>query len=127
MDKTLLVSLDLDTGAEILRILDEAGVKVNVALWAVLGEYGDWRLLLSSPRFAEADLRGSFRLVNRALDAAGFPIERKPSILPLAITDPLVKELRRIFRKARSVEGMRLGGQSIGDRWIEDGYVYRIS
>jgi len=25
------------------------------------------------------------------------------------------------------VEGMRLGGQLVGDRFIEDGYAYRIS
>jgi hypothetical protein len=35
--------------------------------------------------------------------------------------------LRRIFAKTKSVEGMRLGGQMIGDRFIEDAWVYRIS
>ncbi|SPE36536.1 conserved hypothetical protein [Candidatus Sulfopaludibacter sp. SbA3] len=46
-------------------------------------------------------------------------------ILPMA--DSFVKELRRLFGKTRSVEGMRLGGQLIGDRFVEDAYVYRIS
>jgi hypothetical protein len=44
-----------------------------------------------------------------------------------AMTDPFIKGLRRLFGKAKSAEGMRLGGQMIGDRFIEDGYVYRIS
>ena len=43
------------------------------------------------------------------------------------MADPFVRELRRLFGKARSVEGMRLGGQMIGDRFVEDAYVYRIS
>ena len=55
MGQALLVNVDLDAGAEILRIMDKAGVKVSVAAWVVLEEYGDWRLLLSS----------------RQLDAAG--------------------------------------------------------
>jgi hypothetical protein len=46
-------------------------------------------------------------------------------ILPMS--DPFIKGLRSIFGKAKSVEGMRLGGQLIGDRFIEDAYVYRIS
>jgi hypothetical protein len=42
------------------------------------------------------------------------------------MTDPFVRQLRRRFGKAKSVEGMRLGGQLFGDRYIEDAYVYRI-
>jgi hypothetical protein len=127
MDKALLVSMDLERGAEVLRILDEANLKVNVASWVVLEEYGDWRLLLCSRRFDEDGLRAAHGLVNRALVAAGFPIEDKPSILILPMTDPFVRTLRRIFAKTKSVEGMRLGGQQIGNRWVEDGYAYRIS
>jgi hypothetical protein len=41
--------------------------------------------------------------------------------------DPFIRELRRIFGKTKSVEGMRLGGQLIGDRFLEDAYVYQIS
>jgi hypothetical protein len=40
--------------------------------------------------------------------------------------NPLIRGLRRAFAKTASVEGMRLGGHSIGDVWIEDAYVYRI-
>jgi hypothetical protein len=37
--------------------------------------------------------------------------------------DPFIRELRNVFGKTASIEGMRLGGQSFGDRFIEDGYV----
>jgi len=43
------------------------------------------------------------------------------------MSDPFVRNLRRIFRKTKSVEGMRLGAQTIGDRWVEEAYVYRIT
>jgi hypothetical protein len=127
MGQALLVSIDLDTGAEILRILDEASLKVSVALWALLEEYNDWRLLLASRRFDAAGPLEAHGIVNDALRAAGFPIENKPSILILPMTDPTVRSLRRIFGKAKSVAGMRIGGQQFGNRWVEDGYVYRVS
>jgi hypothetical protein len=46
-------------------------------------------------------------------------------ILPMA--DSFIQELCRKFAKAKSTEGMRLGGQMIGERFVEDAYVYRIS
>ena len=45
----------------------------------------------------------------------------------LPTNDPTIKHLRRSFGKTKNVEGMRLGGQMIGDRFTEDAYVYRIS
>jgi hypothetical protein len=127
MGQALLVSVDLDAGAEILRILDTAGVKVSVALWVNLEEYSDWRLLMSSRQFDAVGRHKASGLVFDALDAAGFPVEKTMSILILPMTDPTVRTLRRIFSKAKTAEGMRLGGQMIGKRWVEDAYVYGIS
>jgi hypothetical protein len=40
--------------------------------------------------------------------------------------DPFIQSLRQLFAKSKFVEGMRLGGQMIGNRFVLDGYVYRI-
>jgi hypothetical protein len=128
MDKTILVSgVDLDKGAEILRILDGAGLKINVALWVYLPEYEDWRLVLSSRKFDSVKLPQAYGLLHDALDAAGFQLEKTPPVMILALSDPFVRSLRRIFGKAKSVDGMRFGGQTIGDRFVDDAYAYRIS
>ena len=127
MDKAALVNIDIENGAQVLAALDKAGLKVSVAVLVLLAEYADWRLLLASRTFDAAGVLGAYRLAHQALDDAGFPIERQPSLLILRMTDPSVRELRRIFAKAKSVAGMRLGGQMVGDRFIEDGYAYRIS
>jgi hypothetical protein len=66
-------------------------------------------------------------LLHKALDAAGIKYEKSPPILILPMDDPFIKALRRLFGKSRSVEGMILGGQSIGNRFVEEGYVYRIT
>ena len=99
MDKAALVSIDVERGSRILEILNDAGLQLEVALWAVLREYGDWRLVLSSRKFDAAGLKEAYGLLHDTLDAAGFTLE----------------------------EGMRLGGQSIGNRFIEDAYTYLVS
>ena len=126
MDKAALVSVDLATGSEILKILDQAKVKVSVALWAVLPEYEDWRLVLAARQFDALGVTDAFGLINESLDAAKFPVARVPVIVILPMTDPFIKHLRRVFAKAKSVQGMRLGFQTIGNRFIEDAFVYRI-
>jgi hypothetical protein len=127
MGQALLVNIDLDTGAEIVRIVDEAGIKLSVAAWIVLDEYGDWRFLMSSRQFDAIGRHKASGLVVGALDAAGFPVRKTPTILILPMTDPTVRALRRYFRHNKDVAGERIGGQQFGNRWVEDGYVYRVS
>jgi len=127
MDKAAMVSVDVDMGAELVEKLEQAKAKISVALWAYLSEYGDWRMILSSRQFDSLDLRDAHGLLHDSLDAAGITPERAPLVMILPMNDPFIRDLRRRFGKAKSVEGMRLGGQMFGDRFIEDAYVYRIS
>jgi hypothetical protein len=126
-DKTALAGFEVENGAKILRTLDDAGLQIKVALWAFLGEYDEWRLVLSSRKFNDGSLQDAYGLLHEALDAAGFPLELTPTVVIFRTTDPFVKDLRKIFGKAKSVEGMRLGGQTIGKRYLDDAFVYRIS
>jgi hypothetical protein len=127
MDKAALVSIDIETGAEILRALDSADLKISVAAWFQLPEYADWRLVLASRSFDVVERREAYGLIHKALDVAGVAVERTPALLIVRMSDPLIRDLRKIFGKTKSVAGMRLGGQVIGDRFIEDGYAYRIA
>ena len=122
-----MVSLDINRGSEVLDALERAKLKVRVALWMFLSEYEDWRLVVSARQLDSLNLRDAYRLVNDTLAATGFTPEKTPPILILPMADPSIKELRRVFAKTRSVEGKRLGGQMIGDRFVEDAYVYRVS
>jgi hypothetical protein len=96
-----------------------------VALWLYSAEHEDWRFVLASPRLDAVKRSDAYGLVHDAFAAAGISLERTPALLILKMQDPLVRELRRIFAKTKSVEGMRLGGQVIGDRFVEDALVYR--
>jgi len=128
MAQALLVSVDIPIGSEILDILDRAKVKVSVALWAHLSEeYDDWRMILAGRQFDALGPGKGIRLLLDTLRAAEFPIEKKPRMMILPMNSPFIKDLRRAFAKARTVEGMRLGGQLFGGRFVEDAYVYRIT
>lgn len=126
MDKAAMVSIDISRGSELLDILDRAKVKISVALWVFLAEYEDWRLVVSSRQFDSPDPRDAYSLLHETLAAAGLPPHKIPVLLILPTSDPFIKELRRLFGKTRSVGGMRLGGQMIGGRFVQDAYVYRI-
>lgn len=127
MDKAALVNFDLQVGSEVVQALENAHVEIIVALWLLTSEYNDWRFVLSSRRLDAVAPAAAYGLVHDTLGGAGFTLERTPPLLILPAADPFIRALRRLFGKAKSVEGMRLGGQLIGDRFVEDAYVYRIS
>jgi hypothetical protein len=127
MDQALLVTVDIPLGHEVISALETGGIKVNVALWAWLNEYEEWRLVIASRTLDKEGLLETYRLVNDATDAAGISVHRAPRKLILKTTDPFIRELRRMFGKLKDVEGMRLGSQRFGNRYISDGWVYRIT
>jgi hypothetical protein len=127
MDKTALVSLDIERGREVVDALGGAKMKVAVALWAYSPEYEDWRLVISARQLDSLDLRDAYRRVNESLTSAGLTPDKTPPILILSMNDSFIRRLRQTFGKTKSVEGMRLGSQMIGDRFLEDAYVYRIT
>ncbi len=61
-----------------------------------------------------------------ALETERFLLQHTPPLLIFKLSDPFIRALRKRFGKATTVEGMRLGTQMIGDRYVEDALVYRI-
>lgn len=55
MDKALLVKIDLEKGGDILKMFDDAGLNVKVALWAYLSEYEDLRFIVASRNSMKLD------------------------------------------------------------------------
>jgi hypothetical protein len=126
LDKTALVGVDFTTGSELVRALDRAALSISVALRLYSQEHEDWRFVLASRRLDAAEPSNAYGMVNDALAAAGISLEQTPPLAILRMSDPFIRALRRLFAKAKSVEGMRLGGQLIGDRFVEDALVFRI-
>jgi hypothetical protein len=115
MDKAAMVSIDVGKGAQLVEALELANLKLGVALWAYLSDYENWRLVVSARALDSLELRSAYGFVFDSLRSAGFTPENTPPIMILRMTDPFIKALRRRFGKTLSVDGMRLGGQLIGD------------
>lgn len=126
MANATLVSLDVEAGRDLLKTLDHALLKMDLALWAVLADYEDPRLILASHLLDQEDTLKAVRAITAALRSSGGAGHRMPRFMVLRMKDPFIHELRRIFSKTSDVSGMRLGGQSFGGRYLEDAYVYRI-
>lgn len=125
MDQATLVSPDVSAGSRALSALDTAGIKQIVALLAVFPEYDDWRMIISSPSLDQTRQLKAYEQVTEALK--GRFIYTLPTIMVLPTRDPFIRELRNLFGKAKDVAGMRLGGQRLGNRFVSNAYVYRIS
>lgn len=127
MDKGSMVDLDLKTGEKVVVALEANGVPLAAALWVHFPEYEDWRFVIASKGLDPLGQSEAYLRVNRILDQAGVTVRESPSIVIMKTTDPFVRALRKTFGKAKSVAGMRLGGQAWGDRIVEEAYAYKIA
>jgi hypothetical protein len=104
----------------VLGALDKAGFPVTVCLWNLRTD-DEWELVIASPRFKH---RGVYREIFDAMEGQLAPLD--PPIRVESNRRPWIQALRKMFGKAASIRGMRLGLQTIGDTYIRDAYVYRI-
>ena len=126
MDKIALVNFDIENGKEVIDALDRDGKNPNVALWAKLPEYEDWRLVIASDRLRQTGSLFPYSQVNSAMEKAGIPTSKRPKVFLRPMDRPFIKALRNTFANTKDTFGMRLGGQSFGDQYLEDAFVYRI-
>lgn len=126
MAPATLVNFDIENGDSAIKALDNAGKSPKVALWAKLPDYENWRLVLASDRIDQKSPFSGYSEVNDALSAARIPLHMQPTILLRPMSSPMIQALRHVFGSAKDTRGMRLGGQTFGDKYIEDAFVYRI-
>lgn len=125
MAHSALVNMDVLQGEQIVRLLESAGMKLSVALWLLTDEFADWRLVLAAKGLDGLSpleqLRKTKDILRKTLSEGQIP-----TLWIMRTSDPFPRSLRKLFGKTSSLEGMRLGHQYIGDRFVEDAYVYRI-
>lgn len=124
MDQETLVGPDLKVGGEVVSALDAAQIKKITALLVLFPEYSDWRLVLSSPSLDQSHSLKAGMKVHEILH--GKFDQNLPLLMILPTKDPFIRDLRQIFGKTKSAQGMRLGGQTIGNRFVSDAFIYRI-
>jgi hypothetical protein len=126
MGTETLVSFDIENGKEVLDALDRDGKTPNVALWAKIPDYENWRLVIASDQLNQSSEFSGYTEINTAMDKAEIPIHRQPTISMRTMDSPFIRDLRSAFASTKDTYGMRLAGQIFGGKYIEDAFVYRI-
>ena len=126
MGTPTLVTFDIENGEKVVEALDKAGKAPNVALWAKLPDYEDWRLVIASDRLDQSSEFSGYSEINEAIRKAGIPFHRKPTIFLRPMDNPMIQALRSAYASMIDNYGMRLGSQMFGDKYLEDAVVYRI-
>jgi hypothetical protein len=126
VDTSALVSYDIENGKDVIEALDRDGKTPNVALWAKLPDYEDWRLVIASDLLDKSSSLSGYEEINAAMKKAGISYRKRPTIFWRPMNKPFIQALRRAFSSAVDTYGMRLGGQKFGDQFVEDAFVYRI-
>jgi hypothetical protein len=126
MGTPTLVTFDIENGERVVDALDKAGKAPNVAIWAKLPDYEDWRLVIASDRLDQSSEFTGYSEINEAIDKAGIPYYRLPTIYMRPMNNPMIQALRKDYASMSDNYGMRLGSQMFGDKYLEDAVVYRI-
>lgn len=126
MGTPTLVTFDIENGERVVDALDKAGKPPNVAIWAKLPDYEDWRLVIASELLDQSSSHAGYSEINEAIRKAGIPFHRKPTIFLRPMDNPMIQALRSAYASMSDNYGMRLGSQMFGDKYLEDAVVYRI-
>jgi hypothetical protein len=121
-----LVSFDIEMGQKVIDVMDQSGKTPNVAMWVKIPDYESWRLMIASESLDQSSQSAGYSEIIKAMDQAGIPVHRQPTISLRLMKNPMIEALRHIFASTKDVYGMRLGGRKFGDKFIEDAFVYRI-
>jgi hypothetical protein len=125
MATELLVTNRINGGEELLAALDRARFPVDAALW--YSHEGTWRYLIGSLVVDKQGPKEAYRRVNQVLrrGVGGFNLS---DITVLSSHDPLLRLLRSaVSTPAQAVAGIRFGGNTINNVFIEDAYIYRLA
>ena len=122
MDHESLVEANYAKGERVLQALSEDEISVELAFWAKLSIYDDWRLFVISPTLDRHPLLEAYGRVSLALD--GKFIFSEPPVIVLRSNDPFPKSVLEEVRKHKDSHLIRLPGGQFGNRYIEEGYAY---
>jgi hypothetical protein len=150
MATTVLVDRDLDTGRRILGALAKAQITVTVAFWAYVPQISEWQLFIATPLVDSKGPKSAYEQVLRTLHDAGMdPDLPWRRIFLRSPKDPVLKSLEDRTSYSGPIEIMeseniprgtpsayyvtyaphpgetfRALNAAVGDRFIEDAYVY---
>jgi hypothetical protein len=150
----LVENRDIEIGRRVIGALTRSGIGVNVAFWAHIPQISEWQLFIATPLVDSKGERSAYEEVLRTLRNAGIDADLPwRRIFLRSPKDPVLKSLERQTKSYKGsieivesentsrgtpsayyvtyapypAEALRFLNVAIGDRFVEDAYVYPAS
>lgn len=127
--KEQLTGAMVDAGAELTGMLDEIGLPFTEALWLLVPEVNEWRLLFASPEVASKGPREVYNKIRQAIGQLGDKASAAPlSVIALMDSDAdRVRLVRVAIRTGPGVDRIRFSKNVIDGHFIDDALIHRVA
>ncbi len=128
MDKTALVTGDIEEGRRLVQDLMDAKFPVQAALWLYLSDTDEWRLMVASQVVDQKGPREAYKKIQSILARLSPPsgIALK-DISVLSPQDELIQLLGKAIRTGSRLANIRFTRNTINGTFIEDAHIYLLS
>ena len=126
MAKTILVGPavpSIEDGRRFLELLSENKIKVKAALWQKSELSGDWKLLLVVPLVEDIGLKETYRRLDNILSTVHEP---PVDLMNVSLRTPEARFYKSLHRELKNAHDRPVSRQSVGDHFIEEGYIYFV-
>jgi len=129
MVESTLTKEMIETGAALVRKLDERGLKPDAALWLYFPDIQQWQLVIAEVKVGEEGPKGIYRKIQQILtESANEIAELSLDDVALAKPDaPIIALLRVAIKTGPEISGIRFKSNVIGGTLIEDAFIYRLT
>lgn len=129
MVETILTKEMIETGATLVRKLDERGLQPDAALWLYSPDVQQWKLVIAEVKVGKKGPKEVYRQIQKILTESADEIaELSLDDVALAKPDaPIIALLRVAIRTGPGISGIRFKNNVINGTLIEDVYIYRLS
>lgn len=124
---TVLVESDITLGNKVLDALAHAHIPVAAALWLYVPQVEEWHLIIATPLVDKKGPRSAYGEVWNILGSRNLlPDVPFRKLFLVTSKSAFISGLRNKFRTTRSRFPSYLRSAYVGDRFVEDAYIYPV-
>lgn len=126
MDKTTLVERDLDAGEQIVRAMERAGIRVDLAAWLQDDDDGSWQLVISTPALTEdGGTDRAYEALMVILADVGVPDLHLGVVSLRSPNTTIIQNLKNLVRTGDVLQRISLSNLDLGPKWFRAAIIYR--
>lgn len=128
MDKTELVTRDIDSGRRFTEALLRSDIPVRGSMWFYEPNASEWWFLVATPMVDTDGPKAAYAAIQRVLKKLDPPTDlnfRKISVV--SPKDRLIKLLLNAIQTSGGVSDIRFRHNTINNIFIEDAYIYLLN